>query len=474
MKIRSRAGWKGLFLFCLVASIVSAAQEFKTLVNFDGANGAGPNGPLIQGLDGNIYGTTTSGGNDGTIFRLDPSGTLTTLYNFCSKSGCKDGVGPAGALIQSRSGSFYGVTRGGGAKGGGTVFGITTAGKLTTIYSFCVQTNCTDGEFPQGLLLAPDENLYGTTQNGGANGQGTVFRLTFDSTLTTLYSFCAQSNCADGEVPNGLVLASDGNFYGTTQAGGGDDHGTVFEITPAGTLTTMHSFVGTDGAAPSAALLQASDGNFYGTTESGGTGGSSDGTVFEVTPEGTFTSLYTFCSQSLCADGSNPSAALIQATDREFYGTTGGNGADGFGTIFKITSEGALATLHSFNGSDARDVEAGLFQATRGNFYGTALEGGTGSCGVDTCGTIFTLNVGLGEFVETLPTSGAVGKTVDILSQGLTGTTAVSFNGTAASFTVVSDTYLTAMIPSGATTGFVSVTIPSATLKSNLKFRVVP
>jgi uncharacterized repeat protein (TIGR03803 family) len=477
MKIRSRAGWKSLFLFCLVASIVSPAQTFRTLVDLNGANGAAPGGPLIQGLDGNLHGAANSGGSGdtGTVFELTPADVLTTLYDFCTENGCKDGANPVAALVQARDGTFYGITTGGGVNSRGTVFGLTPAGKLRTVYSFCAQADCADGEFPQGLVLAPDGNFYGTTQTGGANGQGTVFSLTFDSGLTTLYSFCAQASCADGEAPNGLILATDGNFYGTTQGGGANGYGTVFKITHTGALKTLYSFCAetncADGGEPGAALLQANDGNLYGTTDSGGSAGGA-GTIFKITLAGALTTLHIFCAQGPCDDGTGPISPLVQATDRAFYGTTGNAGASNYGTIFTITSEGALTTLHSFDGSDGGDVKTGLFQATNGNLYGTAADGGSGSC--DTCGTIFSLNVGLGRFAETLPTSGAVGSTIDVLSQGLTGATAVSFNGTAASFTVVSDTYLTATIPSGATTGFVSVTTPGATLKSNLKFRVVP
>jgi uncharacterized repeat protein (TIGR03803 family) len=469
--------WKAAFLLCLAGSIVSPAQTFRTLVDLNGANGAAPSGPLLQGLDGNLRGTASSGGTGdvGTVFELTSAGVLTTLYNFCTKNGCKDGANPTAELVQARDGAFYGITTGGGTNSRGTVFGLTPAGKLRTVYSFCVQADCADGEFPGGLLLAPNGNFYGTTQAGGANGQGTVFSLTFDSDLATLYSFCAQASCTDGEVPNGLVLASDGNFYGTTQGGGANGYGTVFKITPSGALTTLYSFCAqtncTDGAEPGAALLQANDGNLYGTTDSGGSIGG-DGTIFKITLEGALTTLHTFCAQGTCDDGSAPISPLVQATDRAFYGTTGNAGANNYGTIFRITSEGDLTTLHSFNGSDGGDVKTGLFQATNGNLYGTAADGGSGSC--DTCGTIFSLNVGLGQFAETLPTSGAVGNTIDILSQGLTGTTGVSLNGTTANFTVVSDTDLTVTIPTGATTGFVTLTLPTATLKSNQEFRVTP
>jgi uncharacterized repeat protein (TIGR03803 family) len=455
--------WAALLMFCLVASIISPAQEFKTLVNFDGVNGSAPGGPLVQGVDGNLYGTTGgSGGSSGTIFKLTSAGALTTLSLIVGE--------PVGGLVQARDGNFYGITRGGGTNNQGTVFGITPTGKLGTLYSFCEQTNCADGESPQGLLLGTDGNLYGATLSGGANGQGTIFKLSSAGIITTLYNFCAQADCADGEAPNGLVQA-DGGFYGTTQGGGASGFGTVFKISPNGALMTLHSFSGPDGAAPQATLLRANDGNFYGTTHNAGAGNA--GTVFEITPEGTLTTLYSFCAQTACTDGELPASGLAAGTDGKFYGTTENGGADGYGTIFKITFEGVLTTLYSFGG--ANDINTGVVQATNGSFYGTTLEGGTGSCNGGThCGTIFSLNVGLGQFVQTLPTSEGVGETIDILGQGFTGTTAVSFNGTAASFTVVSDTYLTATVPSGTTTGFVTVSIPGKTLKSNQKFRVTP
>jgi uncharacterized repeat protein (TIGR03803 family) len=476
MRIRSRASWKSLFLFCVVVSIASHAQEFKTLVSLnENVDGTLPRGALVQGLNGNLYGTTATGevsSYDGSVFEVTPEGKLTVLQYFSS-------IGASTAwtnLAETRGGSFYGTTADGGGSQVGTIFKLTPTGTLSALYDFCAQADCTDGSVPVGgVILATDGNLYGTTNGGGAIGDGTVFKITLQGALSITYSFCSQPNCADGYSPVGpLVQATDGNFYGTVQLGGASGCGTVFRVTPSGTLTTLHSFIGTDGQTPVGGLVQAPDGNFYGVTESGGSGGScggapTAGTVFTITPEGSLTTLYNFCSQPNCTDGAGPFAGLIRATDGNFYGATEGGGTtiaeqcpEGCGTIFKITPQGALTTLHSFDRSDGDMPEAPLCQATNGILYGT------------TEGTIFGLDVGLGPFVETLPTSGAAGSTIDILSQGLTGTTAVSFNGTAASFTVVSDTYLTATVPSGATTGFVSVTTPTATLKSNQKFRVVP
>jgi uncharacterized repeat protein (TIGR03803 family) len=269
---------------------------------------------------------------------------------------------------------------------------------LTTLHSF----DYTDGAFPgnegAGLVQATDGNFYGTTHTGGAHSDGTVFKITSGGTLTTLYSFCSQTNCADGSSPYaGLVQATNGNFYGTTPYGGAqglEGDGTVFKITPGGTLTTLHSFNGypSDGSHPYAELIQATDGNFYGTTQSGGANlfeGSGAGTVFKITSSGKLTVLYSFCSQAGCTDGRGPRAGLVQATDGNLYGTTVFGGAGGCGTVFKITPGGTLTTLHSFDGVDGCVPEAGLVQATGGNFFGTTHEGGTQSVG-----TVFKITLG--------------------------------------------------------------------------------
>jgi uncharacterized repeat protein (TIGR03803 family) len=202
------------------------------------------------------------------------------------------------------------------------------------------------------------------------------------------------------------------------------------------------------------------------------------GTVFKITPSGTLTTLYSFCSQSGCADGETPSAPLVQGTDGKLYGTTGGGGINLEGTVFQITSSGTFTSLYSFCQSDCPNgdgPEAPVMQATNGSFYGTTTSGGAGGsdCGVDGCGTIFSLSVGLGPFIETQTTSGKVGAAVNILGTDLTGTSSVTFNGTAAEFTVVSPSLITATVPAGATTGKVEALTPSGTLSSNVPFRVL-
>src|ERR1039457_1003185 len=311
--------------------------------------------------------------------------TLTTIHRFCSQSGCPDGANPWAGLVQATNGGLYGTTYYGGTNSAGTIFKITPGGTLTTLYSFCPQTNCTDGFGPQaGLVQAANGDLYGTN-GGGANSSGAGFKITPSGTLTTLYSFCSQGvypYCTDGLNPDaGLVQAANGDLYGTTAGGGANSRGTVFKITPGGTLTTLHSFNYTDGEGPIAGLVQATNGDLYGTT--GGGGAKGYGTVFKITPSGALTMVYSFCSQTNCADGANPWAGLVQAANEDLYGTTnsgGANGDYGFGTVFKITPSGTLTTLYSFcsqtNCTDGEGPGAGLVQAANGDFYGTTVRGG--------------------------------------------------------------------------------------------------
>jgi uncharacterized repeat protein (TIGR03803 family) len=480
-------------VFC-VAGTGASAQTFTTLVNFGSTNGAAPWGPLVLGTDGNFYGTTIEGGINGrgTAFRVTAGGKLTVLYNFCAQPNCADGADPFAGLVQATNGTFYGTTSAGGGsnacepfEGCGTAFEITSDGKLTTLHSF----DGRDGAMPQARLVqASDGNFYSTTAGGGTGsglscqGCGTVFKITPSGALTTLHSF----DYTDGLVPNDLVQASNGNFYGTTTYGGADDQsnctqiggcGTVFEITPSGALTTLHSFDFTDGIQPFDGLVQAANGNFYGTTSFGGA--NKGGTAFEITSEGKLTTLHSFDG----TDGAGPAGALLQAANGNFYGTTSLGGepnGNGYGTVFEITVEGKLTVLHSFDYTHGSEPQAGLVQATSGRFYGTTPEGGVSNnpnCNPDQndgCGTVFSLSVGLAPFVTFAPAARPVGGVVEILGQGFTGATGVSFNGTAASFTVKSDTYLTATVPAGAATGFITVGEPSGTLTSNKIFRVTP
>jgi uncharacterized repeat protein (TIGR03803 family) len=246
-------------VFCIATAITSPAQTFTTLLSFRETNGQYPNGSLLQGLDGNFYGTTYLGGagfGDGTVFEMTATGQLTTLYSFCAQQNCTDGRYPSGGLVQGLNGNFYGTTQGGGETssicsiGCGTIFELTPTGKLTTLYNFCTQANCSDGDEPGALVLGSNGNFYGTTYYSGANsnlcidltGCGVFFEITPAGKFTTLYTFCSQKNCADGGVPRGLVQATDGNFYGVTGSGGAYSDGTAFKISPDGKFTILHAF----------------------------------------------------------------------------------------------------------------------------------------------------------------------------------------------------------------------------------------
>ena len=488
---------KVLRVGCIIGGLLSlafslSAQTFTTLHSFDSTDGAFILAGLIQATDGNLYGTAYEGGANcapygcGTVFKITPSGTLTTLHSFCSESNCTDGEYPEAGLIQAINGNFYGTTYQGGANcapdGCGTIFKITPGGTLTTVYSFCAQSGCSDGYYPEaGLIQASNGDFYGTTTFGGAGNVGTVFKITPSGTLTTLHSFCSQSNCTDGEYPvTGLVQATNGDFYGTTYGGGGaNGRGTVFKITPSGILTTLYIFCPQsgcpDGGNPQAGLIQATNESFYGTTFAGGA--HDLGTVFKITLSGNLTTLHSFCSVGYpdCADGDLPRyAALVQATNGDLYGTAPSGGAQiSYGTIFKITPGGTPTTLYSFcpqsGCPDGDDPRGTLVQDTNGNLYGTTFAGGANGVG-----TVFSLSVGLGPFVETQPTSGKVGAAVKILGTNLNGATSVTFNGTTATFHLVSSSEITTTVPAGASTGKVKVATPHGTLTSNVSFRVTP
>jgi uncharacterized repeat protein (TIGR03803 family) len=284
---------------------------------------------LIQGSDGNFYGTTQAGGasGHGAVFSITPAGVETALYSFSSGA---DGATPTGGLIQGSDGNFYGTTFQGGASSAGTIFKVTSTGNETVFWSF---GSGADGTGPQAALIqGSDGNFYGTTQAGGASGYGTVFRVTPAGVETVLYSF---GGGTDGRYPYaGMTQGADGNFYGTTHQGGANSIGTIFKLTPAGVETVLWSFGGgTDGQNPYGTLIQGADGNFYGTTFQGST--NNEGTIFKITPAGVETVVYSFGGVT-GTDGRFPEAGLIQGADGNFYGTTEAGNTSGYGTVFKF------------------------------------------------------------------------------------------------------------------------------------------
>ncbi len=461
----------GLALACAALTFSLAvraeAQTFSYLASFDGTNGYQPFGSLTQATDGNFYGTTTNGGGHGggNVYRITPSGEITSVYDFCLRSNCADGTAPESAPVLASDGNLYGTTTG-ITLGYGTVYKMTLSGELTTLYTFCSLADCADGLAPNGLIQAGDGNFYGTTFGGGNFHAGTIFRITPAGQFTSLYSFCSLANCADGFSPvSSPIVGNDGNLYGATwQSPTG---GVLYRFTLAGRFKVLYSFCRgivtcTAGSGP-VAMVQDANGNFFGTTQYGGDSGGY-GTVFELTAQQKFINLHTFNK----TDGAYPDEKLTLASDGHFYGITAEGGPSNAGTIFEIGASGGFKTLYAFAPPYGDEPAGPLMQGTNGNLYGTTPS----NPGYDPLGTVFEFSNGLGQSVQAAPGAGKVGKTVFILGNGLTGASSVTFNGVEAAFTVESDTYIKATVPAGAKTGVVSVVTPSGTLNSNPQFVV--
>jgi uncharacterized repeat protein (TIGR03803 family) len=409
-----------LLLLALCAAVSAQAQKpkFKVLAQID--HHPHSYAGLVQGLNGELYSTTAGGNhNPGQVFEITADGHLKTLETLSGSS-------EAGLLLAT-DGNFYGTTLKAGEHNGGRIFRMTPSGQVTNLYAFCAEADCADGEFPLGpLIQGTDGNLYGTTARGGpgcteyAFGCGTVFRITLGGEITTLYTFCLQAGCLDGEGPYGaIVQAGDGNFYGITTAGGAGRSGTIYRLTPSGNFTLLYTFCTQsgcpDGSSPEGGLAQGPDGALYGATVS-------YATVFKITLDGTFQVLAKLCPGPECSSAYAPP---VPATDGDLYGMTAGAGKNHRGTIYRITTSGEPTRLYGFcslqDCKDRGDPMGPIVQATDGILYGTTW-GITGVSG----GTVYKLSLGLAPFVSPLPAQAKIGKQIWILGTNLTGSTAVS------------------------------------------------
>ncbi|HRI15408.1 MAG TPA: hypothetical protein PLX89_20625 [Verrucomicrobiota bacterium] len=347
---------------------MTTAGAFATLHRFARTDGAHPWAQLVQAQDGDLYGTAVDGGDrdSGTLFRVGTNGNFTLLHNFAGGSG---GANPYGGVVQMEDGNFFGTTRLGGSASFGTVFRLSTNGTFSVVLSFTQPRGLVPGS---ELTLADDGRLYGITTFGGNFDAGTVFRINPPGGFTVLKSFPAPYT---GSMPlNGLTASSDGTLYGTTRSGGASNRGTIFSMGTDGGFRPLYSFTGddTDGGTRLATLAPANDGNLYGITQSGGINGA--GSIYRITPNGVYTRLYSFRAGT---GGWQPASGLIQARDNHLYGTTAAGGANGQGTAFRMTLNGALTTIHSFTASVSGGPRAPLIQASDGALYGTSTSGGT-------------------------------------------------------------------------------------------------
>jgi len=465
-----------LLLLVSMAATSMHGQTFSVLYDF-GAKISDPYQPyveiVVQGRDGNLYSTASQGGSSGigAAYRITPSGTLTEIYSF-SPAG---GLLPFGGLTLGADGNLYGTTYAGNSNGDpnknyGTIFKLTPNGKLTYLYSFA---NWAEGIFPYAPpVQGRDGNWYGTTTSGG-KGYGTIYKITPTGKFSTLYQF----DSTHGDSPYApLVQGTDGSFYGTTYNGGTNGNGVIFKITSSGKFAVVFNFDATHGSQPVGGLIQASDGNFYGTTRFGGSLG--NGVVFQIPPSGL--GLTVLHSMNGTTDGQQPYAALVEGTDGHLYSTNSQGGTPsqscgqyGCGTLFKISLRGAFSVVHNFQYAAGSTPYVPVIQHTNGMLYGTTEIGGSGARGTcNGCGVFYELNEGLAPYAGLLPGSGKPGARIQVFGQGFTGATAVKFNGVPTSFQVVGGTFLTATVPVGASSGFVSVITPSGTLRSYKKFVV--
>ncbi len=464
--------WKLATAMAVVLLLASAATAQVTPVGLyqypntdNNTSGITSDSFLAQGPDGELYDTDYSNGNgNGSVYTMSLTGDYSLLYSFCSQSNCPDGTGPQGGVTLGSDGNFYGTTYGGGAHDYGTVFKITPAGKLTTLYSF--PGTAVDGANPTfPVFQASNGAFYGVTSAGGSNNNGTFFKITSAGSFTTLASFQSGVN---GFNPNLPTQGTDGNFYGTTHNGGPNSAccGVVYKATAAGEITVLYTFPGGQGSSVGQ-LVEGSDGNFWGVTN--GVPFISTGELFKVSPSGDFTVVHTF---SGAGDAAVPVSGLIVGSDGNLYGVTNAGGTANVGAIYNVNpSTGDYAVLYSFCSTGTCTIYGPgpvLLQDTNGTFFGNT-EGSS-----DGGSWFFSFDTGLGPFVRTITQSGDVGATVTFLGQDFTGATEVEFDRVEANFEVISETELRATVPAAAATGPVSVVTTGGTLTALRRFGVLP
>jgi uncharacterized repeat protein (TIGR03803 family) len=382
----------GVYQFNTVNTVTDLAAATVT-------SGTSSRGELLFANDGNFYAAMSAGGANavGAIMRVTPSGTATVMHSF--KGDATEGITPFSGPIQASDGNLYGTTYYGGTQNIGTVYKLALDGTFTNLYSF---TTTSQGPYYPytGLVQGPDGALYGTALQGGTSKLGAIYRITTDGTFTVLLNFTG----ANGSNPEGqLVVGQDGALYGTTLTGGTADRGTLFKITTGGTHTLLYSFpalttggvngrsTNAVGSNPRAGLKVGPDGAFYGTTYQGGPSG--QGTLFKMTPTGTVTLLHDFAGSP--SDGAFPISPVSFGADGTLYGTTISGGYSGLGVAWRLSPAGSFQLLHSFTGDtfDSATPYSGLLPL---NGFLWGIDYGSPSAAIPSYGALFKIDEGTG------------------------------------------------------------------------------
>lgn len=454
-------GFKSFYLWLALAmpALTQAQPTVTVIATFPPSSGYYVPSLLMQAGGGNFFGTTKFlGANDcGTVFLMTPQGGLKILYSFDTVHGCY----PNGPLVEGRNGYLYGTTVIGGSSGEGGVFKTSRAGATQSLYDFCQQPGCVDGANPlTGLIRGVDGSLYGVTKNGGDANNGVAFRVGPKGTYAVLHSFNHPNHGLVGMYLNApLLQASDGNLYGLSGKGGAYGRGTIFMVAPDGQAKLFYSFgaMSNSGWGPIGSLIQANDGNLYGATLSGGANGS--GTIFKISLQGAYTKIY-----DVPAGWGFLHEGPVQASDGNLWGII--NAA----SVYAITTSGSL--VQNFNlGTAGIAPETSLTLGSDGRLYGAGnfnnrKEG------------IYAIDAGLAPPAPTIagfvPTSGLVGSTVVVSGEYFVGATAVTFNGVSASFVVNAAGVITTTVPPSATSGPITVTTAGGVATTLADFTVLP
>lgn len=446
-------------LAIVLASLTPVQAQFKAIFSFGAyGNPSCPSGEIIaQSPGGNLVSSNYSSCSDNVsenppaAYEIGYQGAnFTMLQKFTTEY-----AWPLGGLTLGTDQRYHGTINAAGTRNHGAVYRLSPSGDIVYEHDF---EGGADGGYPQSApLQGTDGAFYGTTEGASSAYAGTVYKIDTSDRYSVMHLFTT----TDGRGPSPLVQGADLNFYGTTSAGGQNGLGTFFRISSTGEFTVLHHFSSADGGSVGL-LIQASDGNFYGTIYENGA--SNNGAIVKITSTGTVTTFYSFAGGQ---DGSQPQGGLLQATDGNFYGTLNQEGANGGGTLYRVTPDGVFTKLHDFS------VETGWYpqntpmQHTTGKIYGTAHAGGDNNYG-----TVWEYDPSLPPFVTFLNVYGEVGAKVDILGQYFGASSVVSFNGVPAQDPVIQSTYIEATVPAGATTGYITVTTSKGILTSNKAFVV--